>query len=197
MFKNALRAACVSTASATLLGAIVGLAGPASADRVIHRDARHDVMKVAFAEAGDELVPAPRVREGDVTRAMIDHRYRRLVVKLRYAELSRDTVRIQIGVLRTDGGRFALVLFGLPDHGNDVVLFSAEKQLTCKGLWNEVDYRENTIKLSVPRRCLDNPEWVRVGVGYERLTRRAAYLDDALSSRVRDNLTMTRRLYRN
>jgi len=195
MFKTALRAACATALTATVLSALVGLAGPASADRVIHRDARHDVMKATFASA--ELTPAPRRREGDVTRAMIDHRFRRVVLKLRYAELTRSSTHIEIAQLRTSERRtFGLVLFGVEGEGDQVQLFGPDGP-GCKGLWSEVDYRENTIKLSVPRRCLDNPEWVRVGVGFITSTPKTVFLDDALSSRVRNELTMTRRLYRN
>ncbi len=131
MTKTALRAACVSVAVATAFSAIVGVAGPASADRVIHRDARHDVMKVVFDETGtDDLVRAPRVREGDVTRAMIDHRYRRVVIKLRYAELTRSTQHIEIAELRTSNkALFGLVLFGF--DGQDQVRLIGREDSRC------------------------------------------------------------------
>jgi hypothetical protein len=197
MKKTALSAAWLSAAAATVLSAIVGIAGPASADRVIHRDARHDVMKIVFANESDQLTPAPHRHEGDVTRAMIDHRYRRVVIKLRYAELTRSSAHIEIAQLHTSNQAFfGLILIGLGD-GHDRVQLESREGTGCKGLWSEVDYRANTIKLSVPRRCLDNPEWVRAGVGFITQNSKAIFLDDALSNRVRNQLTMTRRLYRN
>jgi hypothetical protein len=180
-------------------------AAPASADRVIHRDARHDVMKVDFSSEKPELVPAPHAPAGDVTRAMIDHRYRRVVLKLRYAELERRGFRFEIALLSTSGGGHFVVFLdtakelgwqgraSLADLSN---LRQGERP--CRGLWHEVDYRQNTVKLSVPRRCLDDPRWIRAGIGGNAIVDPSdLYVDDALSNTYGGRLAMTRRLYRN
>jgi len=191
-----------------VLGALA-TAAPASADRVIHRDARHDVMKVDFSSGDAELVPAPHAPAGDVTRAMIDHRYRRVVLKLRYAELERRGFRFELAELSTSGGgHFVVFLDTAKDLGwqgrvglvdlTDATDLDLNVWRPCRGLWHEVDYEQNTVKLSVPRRCLDNPRWIRAGIGGNAvLGVRGIYVDDALSNTFGPRLAMTRRLYRN
>ncbi len=63
-----------------------------------------------------------------------------------------------------------------------------------------VSFRRDVVHASVPRRCLDTPRWLKVGVGVIRIdgSRRDEmfYVDDALRRGLHGELAMTRKLYR-
>jgi hypothetical protein len=52
----------------------------------------------------------------------------------------------------------------------------------CAGLRHTIDYRTHTVRISVPRTCLGNPTWVRVGADTATWSeaREAYHSDDAL-----------------
>ena len=62
----------------------------------------------------------------------------------------------------------------------------ATGEVECNGLRHRIDYAANTVRISVPRRCLDRPRWVRVGaktisLGVDRRGEVIRY-DDALAT---------------
>ena len=57
------------------------------------------------------------------------------------------------------------------------------KKVTCKGLRHSIDYDRATVVASIPRSCLGNPKWVKVGVQSGSTSDfNTFYLDDALTN---------------
>ena len=169
---------------------------PASyADRVAHRDARHDVYK--FSEGSDEGVRAPKVRDPDVRRVLIAHRKHRVLIRLHFANIRGHRMHLHIAELQTSGGGdFELVAVTDPRGRDSVELFD-DGSVACPRLHYRIRYHRDVVNVTIPRRCLDTPRWLWVGIGVIRVYQnRVFFADDGLRKRVRDDLQMTRRLYR-
>jgi hypothetical protein len=66
---------------------------------------------------------------------------------------------------------------------------------TCATPDPVIDTVADTVRVVVPRTCLDDPSWVRVGVGLTSFTRLAIlYVDDARSDGVHDDAVLGSRL---
>jgi hypothetical protein len=173
------------------------LAAPASADTVTHTDALHDVVKFD----GDNQTNAPTVKEGDVRRVTVAHTSGRVVVRLKYAELSRVNSWGAIALVRTSAGKqFELDLeaaSGIGWQGKLTVSHATGSTIACPGADRKVDYALDTVRFSVPRGCLGDPRWVKVGVAHVRfVTASKLFGDDAFSPTVGNDLAFTHRLYR-
>jgi len=187
----------IALAAGVLAAASLALgAAPASADTITHTDAAHDVQRFD----GDTQTTVPAVTEGDVRRVTVAHTSGRLVVKLKYAELSR-TRWFGVTLVRTSSGKlFEVDLVASKNlgwQGKLTVAAGNGSEIACSGADRKVDYAVNTVRISVPRSCLGDPRWVKVGVAHVRFVSQSRIFgDDAFSSNVGDNLTFTRRLYR-
>ena len=71
--------------------------------RVVHHDARRDVL--LFDAKSETRAPAPHNRATDITTTLVDHRASRLVVHARVRHLSRSGYRFLISEIRTSDGR--------------------------------------------------------------------------------------------
>ena len=93
--------------SALLVAPALLAAGPASAEgeahRVVHRDARADVL--LFPEGSETGKPAPGDRATDVVKTVVDHRADQLVVEARVRQLSRSGYRLMIAEILTSSGK--------------------------------------------------------------------------------------------
>ena len=186
---------------------LVSLAGaftltPASyADRMVHRDARHDVMRLT---QNDDLVPAPHVRDPDVLRVKVAHRQHRLSIVLHFAALRHHRSRLHIATIRTDHGRFYELDAQTSASGRDRVQLTGfgneDGPIACPRIRYRVGFRRDVVRASVPRRCLETPRWMKVGTGVIRVDRsrgdETLFADDALRRGIRGELAMTRKLYR-
>jgi hypothetical protein len=164
--------------------------GPAAADRVDHRDARGDVTRSGK--------PAPNIAQGDIVRVLFDHRAHRVVIKLRYRALKRQWIRVEGVELVTPKASFQMV-HETPWRGNwqgHLTFFRNDNEKRCRGLGHHVDYRANTVRLSVSRSCLGRPRWVRGSEYTHREMGNVSYIDNALRRwHVEPGLPKTRRLY--
>ena len=66
---------------------------------------------------------------------------------------------------------------------------------------HSIDYADNVIKLSFPRRCISRPHWIRVGVGAVRISDDAddskVYEDDGFKdNKVGNSVYLSRRIVR-
>jgi len=177
--------------------ASLALAAPASADTITHTDTAHDVVKFD----GSNQTDAPTVKEGDVRRVTVAHTSGRVVVRLKYAELSRVNRWLAVAEVRTSSGKaFEVDLTassGIGWQGKLTVSHAAGGTVACAGADRKVDYALNTVRFSVPRGCLGDPRWVKVGVGHVRFVSSSKIFgDDAFSSTVGNELAFTHRLYR-
>jgi len=150
---------------------------------VVHEDARHDVLH--FDVGSESSTPAPRERATDITRTVVDHRTDRLVVRARARHLVRTDHRLLVGeVMTSQGQRFTLVVdYSTQPIDSRVSLqrFSSGREVRCPGTSWSVSRRTDEVAASVPRSCLDQPRWVRVGLALSAAPRslRSSWTDDS------------------
>lgn len=151
LFSAAIGLALPMTLAATMV--------PAGATTVNHRDPHDDVVVMLWDEQGG-LHTQPIVDPAaDIQRLHVAHRARRVVVRAKLAEVTRgDFMTAYTFRFRTPRGR-AMVSAG----GSEAFFFS-ESKVGCRGLRFHSSYGRDVITLEVPRRCLDRPRWVRVGL---------------------------------
>ncbi len=166
--------------------------GAAHAERLAFTDQRGDVWSVDL-EALDEDVRGPRdipfeaarkVRNGDIVRTVVAHRRHRVVVKVDFEELRRaGEFRGDFLQFRTSEGRRLVMLYAGSGRWRGalaVVRPRSFSEVRC-GATHEIDYRANTVQVSLPRACFGDPRWVRLRAesGWARLSQGRIYGDNA------------------
>jgi hypothetical protein len=162
---------------------------PAAAETWHGRDARHDVRGLTVTFAVDDcdfgpLHAEPDDEQRDVRRIAVDHGPEDVVVELRMGALAarRDDTYYEVG-LRTRAGRFLVEGYGRhidlhevrplvdPDAGDACGPVGEVEERSCPGLTTAREPRTHSLTFTVPRGCLDDPAWVRVGarVSYSEL----------------------------
>jgi hypothetical protein len=182
-----------------------GLRGSAAK---IHRLA--SAAPLARAAADDDMwTPEPSVTNGDIVRTKIKNGTWGVRVRIRFADLAKrgelraDTLQF----VTNEGYRRDVDIIAGPDeprgwHGTVEMTRSASGRHVRCAVRHGVDYTKNVVTLSFPRTCLSKPRWIKVGIGSLRLDVNDAndaliiYADDARSATVADDLTMSRRVYR-
>lgn len=147
-----------------------GLAAPAHAEQWARTDARGDVTSSTNCDAeGSSCTDTidAAAKQPDVLRVVTTHTTDRVKVYARYAEMTSGGLRVhQFRVYTNEGVRRRLTV--VLDDGrvvyNQLDRDSGSK-VACAGLRRSIDYGANTVALSIPRSCLSNPRWVRVGFG--------------------------------
>ena len=167
MNKALVRAALVTS---TLAAALLPVS-PAAAATTALADPAGDVWRATYNfETGEEgeLEPAGSAPNVDLTRTVVKHSARRVVLTARYAELTKRTNRFAFAVqLRTNEGlkrEIGVETFTREGWGGTAYFGSPKRELRCQGLTHEVDYGTDTVRASVPRACLSKPRWVQVRV---------------------------------
>jgi hypothetical protein len=164
---TALGPALVSMASATTPSTTQSNHSHARADhRIVHHDARHDVVRFDFRS--DTSRPAPGDRATDITTTIVDHQTARLVVQARARHLSRSGYRLMVAeILASDGSRFTLVVdySTTPiDSRVSIERFASGRDVKCAGASWSISGPAHRVGASIPTSCLGDPGWVRVGV---------------------------------
>ena len=178
--RPALRVAAAAVAVALVLLS----ASAASAARLSVADARGDMIKVE--EGGSNPRPAPGATIGDAVRTTVRHTDRRVVVRVRFADLAPTGKRLNLWVdLRDESGHtttLGVEATRADRDGHPILMTSRGRDIACTVV-HRIGYRRDVIRASVPRRCLGNPESVRFRVYTEHVRRSwaYAYLDNALS----------------
>lgn len=154
-----------------------------SGHRIVHHDARHDVLRLTGAS--EKKTPAPRDRSTDITTTVVDHRVHRLLLRAHVRHLTRSGYRLMITeVLTSDGKRYDLVLdYSTTPIGPRVTFerFKSGQDVACSGVAWSVKRTSNRVAASVPTSCLGDPGWVRVGVGMigARHDLKTSWVDDS------------------
>ncbi|WP_193609992.1 hypothetical protein [Nocardioides lijunqiniae] len=159
--------------------------------RVVHRDARRDAIR--FDTETEKKRPAPRDRTADVTRTVVDHQADQLVVQTRVRQLGRSGYRLMIGeILTSDGRRLDLTV----DYSKRPIgeAFSLTRSasgadVACPAATWSATRSTKQVTATIPRSCLGDPAWVRVGLGMVAAPRnlRTSVGDDSrLSGRIGD-----------
>lgn len=150
-----------------------GLAPAAHAEKVVHNDARGDVLSRTW-DAGtgtNETTPAPEETDGDILRTVVDHRLRKVILTVKFAELRRVDPVVHFVALKTNESlERDVIVIPTAENPQGRVVFTngGGSNLRCVGLERHIDHTANTLRLEVPRTCLSAPRWVRVGFGAMR-----------------------------
>lgn len=185
--------------AALLLG--LGVTAPAHAARYVHRDAAYDVQSETCTSETECTQTVVTTAEGDVRRTAIRHTRDKVVVRTTFRKLSRTSdERLFVGrIVTNEGLKRDAVMYFEPGAGRGTAMLlrpnGALARCTVSG---RVDYGNDVLVLSVPRRCLSAPRWVRVGVGYARYQDGGVeFADDALiKAGVRDQPVLSPRIRR-
>ena len=147
---------------ASLTAAALLLPATAHADKAVHRDAVGDVVSV---DESEEITPAPDQKRGDVTRTVANHRAQRVTFKVKMRELPRRASMHGVSTrIVTKQRSYSLDILRVPGLGKDPVLSTRRgKVIECDGLTDTRNDKRRTVSFSVPRSCLGNPRWVRLG----------------------------------
>ena len=164
----------------------------ASADKAVHRDARHDV--VAFNRSG-EISPRPGARDPDIVRAVVRHREYGVTMRFRFREFRAPAQRGFLGRILTPTSRYrfaGLILSG----DQDVALTRNDRYIDCPNLTFKFAFKRDFFRTRIPRHCLGSPRWIKVGIVMNRQNS-ITLLDDAFSRSFHNDFgALTRRLHR-
>jgi hypothetical protein len=158
----------LAASAASVTAATAANAAEGDEHRVVHRDARADVLRFPDEGSGTGK-PAPGDRATDVVRTVVDHQADQLVVEARVRALSRSGYRLMIAeVLTSEGRRYQLIVdYSTTPISSRVSLtrYGSGAEVGCPGATWSVDRSSNRVEGSVPTSCLGGPDGVRVGVG--------------------------------
>jgi hypothetical protein len=190
-------------APAATLAVAVGLVGaplPAHAAGHTTRDAAHDVLS---QELDEDLPnrPEPSRTEGDALSMAVVNGPRLVRIRLHLAKLTRASSgsTVHVFAFRTNEGRRAdLSVYVQGKRWQGKRMWSVNgRDRTCRGLRSRIDYDTATVRVAVPRRCLSNPRWVRVGGGTGILAGDRLYADDvSAAGRIGDDVVLGPRVPR-
>lgn len=150
--------------SVLLSGGTVALAAPAQADRWTYDDVVGDVTQLVETDTSLSVESVPERANGDIVQVAVEHRRSKVVIDIRTR--TRITGAFIAGIeLRTRGHHFALMWMRAPGANSTELMDFNSKDLTvrCRDLKRRLVAGRTAIRLSVPRTCLDDPRWVRVG----------------------------------
>lgn len=135
----------------------------AHAASVVWRDSRHDTY-APDAQDYQHFVPIQSMR-GDVTSVRIRHRVKAVNVVIHTRRLGRGNAAM-VDILTSAKRPHRFVLTAARADGSKFVTLTKgfNREVKCDGLRVRFDGAQAVIRAHIPRRCLDNPRWVRAGV---------------------------------
>ena len=149
-------------AAAAGLASLVVAAGPAMAERVEIKD---DVRDVWSPEGAHDWTHEGSVRNTDLVGTTVAHTSDTVVVRADYRNLIKDVPdEISLTVfVRTSRQATIQVLVFVDNLGRyvSVHLSRAGVEVTCDDAVGHADFRADVVRVTVPRSCLGNPEWIR------------------------------------
>ena len=154
------RAASASILATTAASVLV--VAPAHADAVLRNDPRGDVFQYNIDNVN------PRAKDPDAVRLSVAHRASAVVVDVKYRDLipgGHHDFRLTMSV---DGEQLrAIGMTGDADTTGELEisdLISDEASGLCPEMRGRFDHDLDTLRVRMPRSCLGNPTWVKVGL---------------------------------
>jgi hypothetical protein len=154
----------------------------AEANRYTHVDATGDVVQ---STNGSGFTPASDRVVGDIAYTTITHKRRNVLMRIQYRDLVPDTeINGHLFTIKTPSMRRDVTLVATKGAygGRAFMSKPSGKKVTCH-VKRTIDYTINRATVKVPRSCLGNPRWVKVGMAGVFLTGLGSsdvqYIDDA------------------
>lgn len=178
----------IARTSALALAAVLVLAPTAAeAKSYVRSDPSGDVVEANTSSNATTKVPART--DGDIVRSAVVHGKGRVTMAVSFRDLVAPTTSddgvvhiFRVGTNKKRIREFEVVTTGAHPGGVVEVTKGNGNRATCRGVAKSVDYTKNTVRLSVPRRCLGRPKWVHVGIGSIKFTSPNAFADDAATN---------------
>ncbi len=172
----------------------------ASAERWTHHDAAGDVIELSEKDGRETETALPDDATTDVRRITVAHAARQVRISVRVEDVVRGPRAAFAQVATSEGRKFELMRMQSPDF----TFFELSRvrdggSVACAGKSASIDVVTDMVVLTVPRRCLGAPDWVRVGAGYVTFSEHDDWgrVDDALRSGLGDEtLRMSPRVRR-
>ena len=161
------------------------VAGPALGAGVVVHDARGHMIRCGGGGGNPQLAPCAGL--GDGGRTTFRHTDRRVAVRTRLAALERSGRRFRLWVDVQNGARrtWSVGVEATPRDRNGHTIFMTGRgvDLRCP-IRHRIDYVDDVVRVSVPRRCLDTPAVVRFRLLTEHVRRSwsHAWLDNGLAA---------------
>jgi hypothetical protein len=164
---------------------VVGLAGPASAQKWYFTDAARDVARHSCAEGGEPCISEvdPTRVNGDFRTTWVNHTSTEVVVRSHFSALSRPEWGVyQLDVLTNEGRTYDARIYFKAGHPNGVAQIAGSSGLfACNGLRKVVSFADDTIALRIPRTCLSRPASVQLKVSYYRSSGEYRFFDSGFA----------------
>ena len=148
-----------------------GPSGSAHARPTHHRivDPTRDVYLLLENPDGSDagFARRPHVRNGDITSVVVRHRSAAVNVTVRLAKLRRPgPLLFTIASLRTaqETWNTTLYAYGVRRHARCLLRPQRRWRGSCPLARARIDYAKDVVRIRVPRRCMDDPAWVRPSV---------------------------------
>jgi hypothetical protein len=153
------------SALAVPAGASVPAVRTEPVSRIVLTDPVGDVWALSEGENAVWAL-ADGVPDVDVTRAVVKHGRRNLVVRTAFADLRREHEAGYWVSIRSSRKFRAAFVLARPGRwrGQHRLVDNQFGNVRCRGLAHTIDYDSNIVTIKVPRSCLGRPAWVRVSV---------------------------------
>lgn len=193
-----------TTAAVAAALAVVLLPSAANAASLVAGDPVGDVQMMTLDSSGDptgDPVVVPTRTIGDVTKTSITHSTSAVRVVVYYKALPasgsyndhefRFVTNALERTISLEAGTGAWA-------GKATMYYKSGSRYSCTGLAYRIDYTHHLAIVTVPRSCLGNPAFVKVGVGFIAVAGSKLYLDDGMvNAGGGDNLVLSKGVYRN
>ena len=108
--------------------------------------------------------PAGSAVNADIVAVKVKHSARRVVVKTSFLDLSSKAEGVVTQTkVKTNEGRHYRIVFAKDGDSRGSTGYLAGRR--CGGIHEKVSFSKNVVKVSVPRRCLSAPRWIKVVSG--------------------------------
>lgn len=192
-----------TTAAAAVAAAVMLMPSAADAASLLRTDPVGDVQSFLLSDPSDNPTPTPEPTRtiGDVYKSRITHTDTTVRVEVYYQALPKAGLyndhefRFKTSKLERD----LSIQAGQGDWAGDASMYYASgSDYTCKGLKFLIDYPNKRVIVNVPRACLGNPSFVKVGFGFASLTKDKIYFDDGqMEAGNEDALVLSPGVYKN
>ena len=168
--------------AALAAGLVVAGSSAAQAQSITDIDTAGDM--VGTNDEHQDPHPTPNQVRNDVLRTTMTHGARRISIRVKYAEMRRldDGHGQSVQMVTNEGIRRNLDISADSRHWAGRTQMWRERdggQVRC-AIRHKLNYTDNVIAVSFPRRCVGNPRWVKFRVAGFRTVGDGDYYDDAL-----------------
>jgi len=150
----------VRLAAALVPAVALVLPAAAHAEKVVTEDSVGDAR--AWNSAQYASSPAPDEASADITRTVVAHGNRRLIITIHFRDLSLARDNLTVVRVHTPQKKIRIGVSKKPGSRAQTVTYGRVWALDCRALRATVDGGADQVTISVPTACIDAPRWVQL-----------------------------------